>query len=134
MQVSQSIAKLRCPVQHIGLRQKPVILPRLQHQRPQIFARHIIHHQVIPAANREKVGHFGQIGMIQPRQHSGLAQKLLASLPHQFGGQGAVVFHFFEGALPSFQPLIIRQVDAAHPALANNPANPVTAAQHLSGF
>jgi len=72
--------------------------------------------------------------VIQTRQHGCLAQKLLAGFAHHFRGKRAVMFHFLQGALATFQPLVIGKVDAAHPTLPDHPADAVSAAQYIPGF
>jgi len=44
------------------------------------------------------------------------------------------MFHFLQGALATFQPLVIGKVDAAHPTLPDHPADAVSAAQYIPGF
>ena len=42
------------------------------------------------------------------------------------------MFNFFQGAGAAFKAQIIRQVNAAHATLANDPANLISPAQHLA--
>ena len=109
-------------------------MARFEHQRAQVFAGHKIHHQVIAAANGEEIGYFGQVGVIQARKDSRLAQELLAGFAHQIHGKRAVVFDLFQGAQAPFKTKIIGQVDAAHAPLANDPANLITTAQDFPSF
>jgi hypothetical protein len=64
--------------------------------------------------------------VIQARQHSRLAQKLITSLLEQFCGKASVMLDLLKGALTAFQPQVICQVDAPHSPLTDSPRYFVT--------
>ena len=67
----------------------------VQHQRPQIIPRYIVHDQVVALATGEEIGYFGQVGMVETRKHSGFAKELFTSLLQDFVREVAVVKNFF---------------------------------------
>ena len=80
MQEMQRISQLVGPVEHLLFPQEGVMTARFQHQVAQIVTWHEVHHQVIALPAGEKIGYFGQVGVIETRKHSGLAQELFAGL------------------------------------------------------
>jgi hypothetical protein len=72
--------------------------------------------------------------VIQSRQHSSFAHELFARLLDQLWRQAAVVLDFFEGAKAPLQAQVISQVDAPHPSLTDDPADPVSIPQYFAWF
>ncbi len=134
MQIGQGIGQLGGPIEHFGFAQKAIAGLGFQHQRPQVFARDEIHHQVFATIIGEVVGDLGEIQVVETRQNIGLALELLAGLAQNFFGQVTVVFELLQCAFPAIQTQIISQVDVTHPTLTNAFLDAVTLTQDLPRF
>jgi hypothetical protein len=69
--------------------------------------------------------------MIETREYSGLAKKLVAGLISNVLREGAIVFDFLQGTQASLESGILCEVNRAHPALADPLAYLIAAAQYL---
>ncbi len=67
----------------------------------QIIAFHVIHHQIFAVINNKIIGDFGQVGVIQPGQHTGFGQKLFTGAILHIYRCAGVRQIFFDGAAPS---------------------------------
>ena len=122
VQIVQGIQDLGRPRQYLALCQKAVLTPGIGQHLLQISSGHIVHDQIFPAAVGKIVRYLGQIGVVQPGQHTGL----LVELVHRFGQHlGRTVDpqqigqHLLDGANPAVQAQIVGLIDGAHAALAH---------------
>ena len=52
----------------------------IEHDGAQVFAWHVVHHEVVAFFDGEEIGDLGQVVVIEARQDGGLAQELVAGL------------------------------------------------------
>ncbi len=80
MEVGQGVAELGGPGQDAGFGQETIMAPCFLDELAQVFARHEVHDEILAAVLLEEIGHFGEVGVVQPGQHAGLAIELLVRL------------------------------------------------------
>jgi len=99
VEVVQGIAELVGPGSHLFLLQEPALAAGLVHDFFEVAAGHEVHDQIVPPPLREIVGDLGQIGVIEPGQHTRFALELLSRLGCEVGL--SLELNFFDGAQPS---------------------------------
>jgi hypothetical protein len=131
MEKNKRARQLICPRKHIFFWQEGFVTARFDQQSAQILAGDVIHHEIIARSVGEKIGNFGEIGVIETRKDSCLAQKLVAGFFSDIFREGAIVFDFLQRTLAALEASIIRKINGSHAALANAFADLITTSQYL---
>jgi hypothetical protein len=106
--VLQRIHHLLDPGQGFGFEQG---LTKPEHDLPEIFAGHVVHHKILaPGRFNKVVSHARQVGVRQARKHCGLALKLFLRC---WGG----FYVFFDRNDPISKVPVGGQVDRTHATL-----------------
>src|ERR1700690_1702355 len=64
VKIIERIRKLMRPTEHFTFRKKSFFAARIQHHRPQVFARDVVHHEIIAWPIRKEIRNFWQVRMI----------------------------------------------------------------------
>src|SRR5687767_4343305 len=134
VQECEGIRDLFCPCQHFLFGQEFFMSASLHHQCAQVTAWHIIHYEVVAGTMREEIRDLWQVGVIETRKHSSLAQELLAGFISNFFREGTVVLNFLQRAFTTLEAGIIGQINGTHSALTDPFTDLVAPAQDLPAF
>ena len=127
----ERIGDLVRPGEHFFFLEERLVAACFQQQSAQILAGDIVHDQVIARTVRKEIRDFWQVGMVETRENSSLAQELFAGFFSYVFREGAVIFDFLQRALTSLETGIVGKVDGTHAALTDPFPDLVAAAQYL---
>ena len=130
VEVAQRIAQLVDPAQDLCFRQKAPFAARVADDTQQVGTGHVIHHQIVAPVDVKKVGHLGQVGVVEAGQHHGLTMELLAGLCHGAFGHPRRQPDLFDRTAAPGQAGVFGQIDRSHAALPDQGHDAISLVQH----